>query len=320
MQPDNELPQTLAYFILSKLRWRIISGDLQPGQALREMEIQSHYGSSRGPVRESLRLLLQNGLVEHQQRRGFRVREYSPEDIRNIYALRRTLEGMVVGDLEGRDLSDLVQVLDGRLQIMEVCFKNRDIDGYFLENSEYHQAIIDFTENKPIAQALHYVNEISLPVRYRLMGTSFPTRRSLNYHYEIRDHLDRGNIAGAKELTEEHIMATARRTPSASGCAKRRGKARGLPGSASGCAKRRGNGPSPEHGLRGLPLLGARPPGSAAFLGAGARPSSPRPVAPKHPRGQDARDPRRPVLPTRARALDLAQSPDFLFFVDIIVV
>lgn len=207
MQPDNELPQTLAYFILNKLRWRIITGDLQPGQPLREMEIQSHYGSSRGPVRESLRLLLQNGLVEHQQRRGFRVREYSPEDIRNIYALRRTLEGMVVSDLEGRDLTDLVQVLDGRLQIMEVCFKKKDIDGYFLENSEFHQAIIDFTENKPIAQVLHYVNEISLPVRYRLMGTSFPTRRSLNYHYEIRDHLANGNIGGAKELTEEHIMA-----------------------------------------------------------------------------------------------------------------
>ena len=139
------------------------------------MEIQSHYGSSRGPVRESLRLLLQNGLVEHQQRRGFRVRAYSPEDIRNIYNLRRTLEGMVVSDLAGRDLTDLVQVLDGRLQIMEVCFKKKDIDGYFLENSEFHQAIIDFTENKPIAQVLHYVNEISLPVRYRLMGTSFPT-------------------------------------------------------------------------------------------------------------------------------------------------
>ena len=206
MQPDNELPQTLAYFILSKLRWRIISGDLQPGQPLREMEIQSHYGSSRGPVRESLRLLLQNGLVEHQQRRGFRVREYSPDDIRNIYTLRRTLEGMVVSDLEGRELTTLVQALGGRLQLMEVCFKNKDIDGYFRENSEFHQAIIDFTENKPIAQVLHYVNEISLPVRYRLMRSNFPTRRSLGYHYRIRDHLDRGEIAGAKELTEEHIM------------------------------------------------------------------------------------------------------------------
>ena len=131
MQPDDELPQTLAYFILSKLRWRIISGDLQPGQPLREMEIQSHYGSSRGPVRESLRLLLRSGLVEHQQRRGFRVREYSPDDIRNIYTLRRTLEGMVVSDLEGRETATLVQVLDGRLQLMEVCFENKDIDGYF---------------------------------------------------------------------------------------------------------------------------------------------------------------------------------------------
>ena len=129
MQPDNELPQTLTCFILSKLRWRIISGDLQPGQPRREMEIRSHYGSSRGPVRESLRLFLRNGLVEHQQRRGFRVRECSPEDIRNIYTLRRTLEGMEVNDLEGRDLTNLAQVLDGRLQLMEVCFK-RDRSKY----------------------------------------------------------------------------------------------------------------------------------------------------------------------------------------------
>ena len=118
---------------------------------------------------------------------------------------------MVVTDLEGRDLTTLVQVLDGRLQLMEVCYKNKDIDGYFRENSLFHQAIIDFTENKPIAQVLHYVNEISLPVRYRLMRGNFPTRRSLDYHYRIRDHLHSGNITGAKALTEEHILANLER-------------------------------------------------------------------------------------------------------------
>ena len=62
---EEELPQTLAYFIHNKVRWRIIIGDLTPGQPLREAELQSQYGSSRGPVRESLRLLLQTGLVEN---------------------------------------------------------------------------------------------------------------------------------------------------------------------------------------------------------------------------------------------------------------
>ena len=55
---NDSLPQTLSYFILNKLRWRIITGDLAPGQALREQELESDYGSSRGPVRESLRLAL----------------------------------------------------------------------------------------------------------------------------------------------------------------------------------------------------------------------------------------------------------------------
>ena len=70
---DETLPQTLSYFILNKLRWRIITGELEPGQPLREKELEADYGSSRGPVRESLRLLLQSGLVEHLPRRGFRV-------------------------------------------------------------------------------------------------------------------------------------------------------------------------------------------------------------------------------------------------------
>ena len=204
---DDRLPQTLSYFILNKLRWRIISGELKPGQPLREMEIEADYGSSRGPVRESLRLLLQSGLVETQPRRGFRVRDYTPEDVRNIYELRATLEGMVVAALEGRDLTPLCDTLRGRLTIMESFYKQGDTDEYFRENSRFHQCIIDFTGNKPISQVLFYVNEISLPVRYRLLRTgSLTSRRSLDYHEEITACLESGDIAGARTATEAHIL------------------------------------------------------------------------------------------------------------------
>ncbi len=203
---DESLPQTLSYFILNKLRWRIITGDLKPGQALREQELESEYGSSRGPVRESLRLLLSSGLVEHIPRRGFRVRRETREDIRNVYRLRAALEGMVIAALGGRDIAPLCDTLRGRCAIMEGYYKANDIEGYFRENSTYHQCIIDFTENRPIAQVLYYVNEISLPIRYKLLRESFPTRRSLDYHTEILRKLEAGDILDAKRLTEEHIL------------------------------------------------------------------------------------------------------------------
>jgi len=205
-EQDDKLPQTLSYFILNKLRWRIIAGELKPGQPLREMEIEADYGSSRGPVRESLRMLLQSGLVETQPRRGFRVRNYTPADVRNIYELRATLEGMVVAALEGRDLTPLCDTLHGRLKIMESFYKQKDMDEYFRENSRFHQCIINFTGNKPISQVLFYVNEISLPVRYRLLHESFPSRRSLDYHEEITARLEDGDIPGAKAVTEAHIL------------------------------------------------------------------------------------------------------------------
>ena len=203
---DDQLPQTLSYFILHKLRWRIITGDLSPGQPLRETEIESAYGSSRGPIRESLRMLLQTGLVEARSRRGFRVREYTPDDVGNIYDLRATLEGKVVSALDGQDLAPLCEMLHARTEVMKSCWRQREMDAYFRENSRFHQRIIDYAGNKPISQVIYYVNEISLPVRYRLMQRNAPTRRSIDYHDEIITRLEHGDIPGAREVTERHIL------------------------------------------------------------------------------------------------------------------
>ena len=134
--------------------------------------------------------------------------------MRNIYQLRATLEGMVVAALESLDIAPLCDALRGRCAIMEGYYKAKDTEGYFRENSTFHQCIIDFTENRPIAQVLFYVNEISLPIRYRLLQMSFPTRRSLDYHEDILAQLEAGNIQEAKRLTEEHILENLERAVS----------------------------------------------------------------------------------------------------------
>jgi len=58
------LPRTLSLHLVGLLRHQIITGAYKPSQPLREQDIEAEFGSSRGPVRESLRMLLQGGLVE----------------------------------------------------------------------------------------------------------------------------------------------------------------------------------------------------------------------------------------------------------------
>ena len=157
-EEDDRLPQTLSYFILNRLRWRIITGELKPGQALRELEIEADYGSSRGPVRESLRMLLQSAWWKRNPGAGFVFARTPPQTCETSMNCGATLEGMVVAALEGRDLIPLCESLRGRLKIMESYYKQKDTDKYFRENSRFHQCIIDFTENKPISQVLFYVN------------------------------------------------------------------------------------------------------------------------------------------------------------------
>jgi DNA-binding GntR family transcriptional regulator len=200
------LPRTLSAHLVEHLRRRIITGEYCSSQALREQDIEREFGSSRGPVRESLRMLLQGGLVEYAERRGFRVRTYTIADIEHLYDLRANLEGLVIASLAGKPLTAMAADLRASNVRMAACFSTNDIWQYFAENQVFHDRIIAETGNRPIAEVMVYVNEVSLPVRYRVLRDTLLTRRSLTYHEQILDFLEKGDLLSARRETEEHIL------------------------------------------------------------------------------------------------------------------
>jgi DNA-binding GntR family transcriptional regulator len=88
----HQLPATLVEVAERRLRAAILSGALQPGEKIVEEQLCADFGISRAPLREALRLLGQQGLVEHLPRRGARVTEWSTADILQLFALRHVLE------------------------------------------------------------------------------------------------------------------------------------------------------------------------------------------------------------------------------------
>lgn len=82
----------LAASIRSLLRTAILKGELAPGERLREVEIAARYQVSRGPVREALLQLEQEGLVLLRRNRGAIVARLSRDDLEEVYSLRLALE------------------------------------------------------------------------------------------------------------------------------------------------------------------------------------------------------------------------------------
>jgi len=203
----TSFPTTLPVYVKEEIRRRIITGYYPPGYPLREQELEADLNSSRGPIREGLRLLLLSGLVEHAPRRGFRVFAFSEKDLIDLYRLRSILEGEAVEALAQVDITGLLATLRSSQKKMLEHFEAGDVAAYFDENLRFHKSIFEYAQNKPLKNLLHYVDEVSLPARYRLLSKDFSSARSVDYHESLIDMISRQDFAAARKLTEEHILS-----------------------------------------------------------------------------------------------------------------
>jgi DNA-binding GntR family transcriptional regulator len=87
---------SLVELTVDRLRRDILGGSLRPGERLVEEQITRRFGISRAPLREALRLLAQQGLVEHLPRRGARVTTWSDQDAEELFEVRDVLERFAI--------------------------------------------------------------------------------------------------------------------------------------------------------------------------------------------------------------------------------
>src|SRR5689334_25406522 len=95
LQAGLEAP-SLVELAVRRLRGEIVEGAFAPGERLVEEQLTRRFGTSRAPLREALRLLGQQGLVEHLPRRGVRVTRLSARDIDELFTLRDAPEQFAV--------------------------------------------------------------------------------------------------------------------------------------------------------------------------------------------------------------------------------
>jgi len=128
MEGSPLLSSSLVELAVARLRRDIIDGSLAPGERIVEDQVRRRFGISRAPLREALRLLAQQGLVEHLPRRGVRVTTLSDVDVAELFELRDVLERHAVSRALPGGVGRLEQ-LRRELEAMRDAAQQGDISG-----------------------------------------------------------------------------------------------------------------------------------------------------------------------------------------------
>ena len=145
--PTTRLPRaTYASMVTERLRDSIVNGSLEPGSQLSEVELATTFGVSRGPVREALQRLIQEGLVRSEPHRGVFVPILSEDDVRDIYLARNALETSAVQHIIdiGRG-EQAAEELDQLVKLMADAAAADDWESVGRFDLEFHTALVAAT-------------------------------------------------------------------------------------------------------------------------------------------------------------------------------
>jgi DNA-binding GntR family transcriptional regulator len=145
----------------------IVEGVLAPGAKINEAELALHFGVSRTPLRETLKVLASDGLVVLQPNRGAWVAEMTDTALEQHYQVLAALEGLA-GELAARLITeDELRAIRALQAEMEAAFAAADLHTYFGLNQRIHDAIIAAARNPVLAGAHRTLSIRVLATRFR---------------------------------------------------------------------------------------------------------------------------------------------------------
>jgi DNA-binding GntR family transcriptional regulator len=138
--------------VLSRLRDYIVEGNLAEGERVPERELCEKFGISRTPLREALKVLASEGLLELLPNRGARIRALTKRDLTELFDVMGGLEALA-GRLACENVTDdQIGEIEKLHYEMYSCYLRRDLHGYFQFNQSIHEKIVAAGRNSILAE------------------------------------------------------------------------------------------------------------------------------------------------------------------------
>ena len=201
----NYKSTSLADQVFDKLENDIIQGVYARGELLTELKLVEQLGVSRTPIREALRRLEQERLIEDTGK-GSRVLGITEEDLQDIMNIRERIEGLAAyyaaKNMTPEGLKELTHIVD----LQEFYFSKHDKEHLRQVDDQFHDLICILSKRTVITDTLIPLHHKTR--RYRRIAMEDWTRatKTKGEHYEMYQAIISGNAELAEELTTRHIM------------------------------------------------------------------------------------------------------------------
>ncbi len=189
--------------IADNLRSRILVEQLEPGTPLREVALAKEYGISRGPIRDALLQLTQEGLLEARPHRGVCVAPRPAPDVRKLLVrIRRDIEAFAVGAFIDRAGSEARTQLAENLEAFEIACTQESMPEVVALDMQFHRTLVEVADPNALLNSwLPIIVRLTLPYsRHQTLMESYQEHRA------IFAAIERGDKKAATQALKRNIQ------------------------------------------------------------------------------------------------------------------
>jgi DNA-binding GntR family transcriptional regulator len=202
---DNASKKTIQDAVYEQLKRVILDGYFRPGQRLVERELCEQLGVSRTPLREALKRLVVDGIVENEPYKGIIIPRLTVKQISDLVEIREVVEGLATRKAAERATKEDVEELKAIMRQAYELVENHQIRELVQLNNKFHQKINSMSGNEMIP-------DLIVRLQYRItLARSYSLYESYRPKYTLQEHdgivkaIEDRNPEFAEELAKAHI-------------------------------------------------------------------------------------------------------------------
>jgi len=200
-----EKPQSLAKIAYTKIRRSILEGEVKPGEIINEMSLAKILGISRTPVREALLELATQGLVTFLPRRGVQIRHFTPQDVEDVFELRKAIElasvEKISQNIEHLNLAPLEKALHSQQQALE----NNDRIAFLEGDRQFHSTLANLTGNRLLVSLQDNLRDMIQVMGIEALTRIGRMREVLDEHGYVYRFMSQSRTDLARKAMEDHL-------------------------------------------------------------------------------------------------------------------
>jgi DNA-binding GntR family transcriptional regulator len=191
--------------VFTQIENDILNGRYEPGESLIEKKLSDELGVSRTPVREAIRQLELEGLVQSIPNKGAIVKGISAKDIEDIYTIRMMIEGLAARWAAEKITDEELEELKEAFDLEEFYTKKNDTTHLLKFDSRFHEVIFKASKSKPLMQTLSMFHHYVQRARNASLESHERASEALEEHRAILQAIIEKNPEKAEQLTTQHV-------------------------------------------------------------------------------------------------------------------